>query len=77
MVKINPELKATPGDKSKTKFWNHLNRVEFKNTEIMSAWFQFLANRDISGVVFNEEYRFDRGELEQCTITISGVHTYS
>ena len=31
----------------------------------MGAWFKFLAERDLTGVVFNEEYRFSEDALQK------------
>ena len=67
MIKINPELKTKLGDKASTKFWEDLND-EFDNVEIMAAWFSFLAHRDIAGVVFNEDYRFSKEDLQVCAL---------
>ena len=67
IIDINPELKAIPGDKKSTQFWHELNK-EFKDVNIVAAWFQYLANRDIKGVVFNEDYRFSRDTLQEVAL---------
>jgi hypothetical protein len=51
LIEINPELKGN------TKFWTELYH-EFDNKQVMGSWFQFLATRDLQGVVFDENYRF-------------------
>jgi hypothetical protein len=62
LVVINEELKAH--DAKSTKFWTDLY-AEFDNNEIMGAFFEFFATRDISGVVFNEDYRFSQQALAE------------
>ena len=63
LIVMNESLKAgsptVPRDFSWKKFY-----AELENVEVMGAWFKFLAERDISGVVFNEEYRFSEDALQ-------------
>ncbi|MEE3193903.1 MAG: primase-helicase family protein, partial [Candidatus Poribacteria bacterium] len=62
LVVINEELKAY--DALSTKFWTELY-AEFNNNEIMGAFFEVFATRDISDVVFNERYRFSEQALAE------------
>ena len=63
LIVMNESLKAgsptVPQGFSWTQFY-----AELENIEVMGAWFQFLANRDLSDVVFNEEYRFSEDALQ-------------
>jgi hypothetical protein len=58
LIEINPELKGN------TKFWTELY-AEFDNKQVMGSWFEFLASRDLQGVVFDENYRFSEEGLAQ------------
>jgi len=57
LVVINEELKGN------TEFWNKLY-AELDDNTIMGGFFDFLATRDLTGVVFNENYRFSESALE-------------
>jgi len=51
LVECNPELK---GQKD---FWDAVYS-EFKTTDVMKSWYTFLLERDLTGISFNEHYRF-------------------
>ncbi len=60
LIVINESLKA---EKSKPSiFWNGLYK-ELEDTKIMGGFFEFFATRDLSSVVFNENYRFSEKAL--------------
>ena len=65
LIVMNPELKAGP---NQTFEWSALYE-ELGNNQIMGAWFEFLATRDISKVVFNNQYRFSETEIVRQKLT--------
>ena len=76
LIVINPCLKATNEDVPEGFTWKQYYE-ELQDVEIMGAWFEFLASRDISKVHFNEGYRFSEESLfEQKLRSIHTAHAF-